>query len=607
MRMRNIVLAIIASMIAIPSLAAPLFAEQNGDQKKRYQFTVDGTKCTSREVVSGKVRDCAAVPDAGRAATTLEPLGIQHLALKDASGKTLFVYHTVTDSWFPAESIVPRGRFKPTAWIVVGLYFLFMVGMAWWFIRKKKTADDYFRGGGKIPWYVAGVSIFATMLSSITFLAVPTLAYLSDWRYFPLAICTILIIPLVTGCYLPFFRRLKVTSAYEYLERRFNLGTRLFGSAAFVVFMVSRVAVVTLLPALALNAATGISVDMCIVVCGAATIVYCSLGGLEAVVWSDFVQGIVLLGGALAMLLTLVARTDGGLSGVWSLAQASGKNVMWDFRWDLAEPCLWVILVQGIVMNLCSYTSDQCVIQRYMSVKDEPAARRSIWFNGALCICASFIFYGLGTVLWTHYKCHPEMLDVAMPKADSILPVFMATELPPWMAGLVIAAVFAATISTLSANLSSASTAIVADFIARFRPSIPPERQIRCGQVCTVVCGLLGVICALVLSRMQTHALFDNFQELISTLTAGLMALFFIGVFMPRVKGIAAVTGLAANYVVCFAFKYASIPFTSHLHPFLVGGIGFVVCVAVAWVLSFLLPEKGRDLSGLTLKTLVRD
>ena len=156
------------------------------------------------------------------------------------------------------------------------------------------------RGGGKIPWYVAGMSIFATMLSSITFLAIPAQAYLSDWRYFVMAFFIVGMAPVAIYYYLPFFCRLGITSAYEYLEKRFNLGVRLFGSAAFIAFMVCRVAVVTLLPAIALNAVTGISIDACILICGVLTMIYCSLGGLEAVIWSDFVQGIVLLGGAVS-------------------------------------------------------------------------------------------------------------------------------------------------------------------------------------------------------------------------------------------------------------------------------------------------------------------
>ena len=500
------------------------------------------------------------------------------------------------------------GKFGATAWAVVAVYALLMVAMACFFIFKKKDENDYFRGGNRIPWYVAGMSIFATMLSSITFIAIPTQAYLQDWRYFVMAFFIIGMAPVAIYYYLPFFCRLGITSAYEYLEKRFNLGVRLFGSAAFVVFMVCRVAVVTLLPAIALNAVTGVSIDACILICGVLTMVYCSLGGLEAVIWSDFVQGIVLMGGAISVLAILILKTgpDGAhLSTFWSVAEAHGKTKMWDFRFLLAEPVFWVVAVQGLISNLSSYTSDQCVIQRYIATPDEKATRRSLWFNGCMSVFAQVVFYGIGMALFAFYHTHPETMDITMPKGDSVLPIFMATEMPPWLAGLVIAAVFAATISTLSANLSSASTAVVTDFVKRFRPGIPGKAQIRCGQICTYVVGIIGILAALTLSRMESSALFDNFNKYIAMLTAGLTGLFFMGVFMPRIKGMAAVLGLAANYFVCFSCELLGCDvFGLKFHPFLLGGIGLVVCVAVAWVGSFILREKGHDLSGLTLKTL---
>ena len=233
------------------------------------------------------------------------------------------------------------GKFGATAWAVVGVYALLMVAMAVYFIRKKKDENDYFRGGNRIPWYVAGMSIFATMLSSITFIAIPTQAYLQDWRYFVMAFFIIGMAPVAIYYYLPFFCRLGITSAYEYLEKRFNLGVRLFGSAAFIVFMVCRVAVVTLLPAIALNAVTGISIDACILICGILTMIYCSLGGLEAVIWSDFVQGIVLMGGAVSVLVLLIMKTGGDgthFSTFWSVADEYGKNKMWDFRLLFTQP-----------------------------------------------------------------------------------------------------------------------------------------------------------------------------------------------------------------------------------------------------------------------------
>ena len=516
---------------------------------------------------------------------------------------------TRTDA-ISVASFRKTGKFGAMAWAVVGVYALLMVGMACFFIFKKKDENDYFRGGNRIPWYVAGMSIFATMLSSITFIAIPTQAYLQDWRYFVMAFFIIGMAPVAIYYYLPFFCRLGITSAYEYLEKRFNLGVRLFGSAAFVVFMVCRVAVVTLLPAIALNAVTGISIDACILICGILTMIYCSLGGLEAVIWSDFVQGIVLMGGAVSVLVLLILKTGAPgehFSTFWNVASTYNKNTMWDFRFILTQPVFWVVAVQGLISNLSSYTSDQCVIQRYIATPDENATKRSLWFNGCMSVFAQVVFYGIGMALFAFYHTHPEAMDVTMPKGDSVLPIFMATEMPPWLAGLVIAAVFAATISTLSANLSSASTAVVTDFVKRFKPDISGKAQIRCGQVCTYVVGIIGIMAALTLARMESSALFDNFNKYIAMLTAGLTGLFFMGVFMPRIKGIAAVLGLAANYFVCFSCEILHCDvFGLKFHPFLLGGIGLVVCVAVAYIASFVIREKGKDLAGLTLKTLKR-
>lgn len=583
-------------------------AEQNGDQKKKREIQIDAAGHVRGRVVGGKSWfDLAPLVGAGDlSGVRLVPSGDQHLILSGgALGNRQYAYGVVTDAWCAYDPKAVRGRFSPLAWGVVGLYALFMVGMAWHFIRKKKDANDYFRGGGRIPWYVAGMSIFATMLSSVTFIAIPAMTYISDWRYYPMQVCIFLVAPIAIYFYLPFFCRLNITSAYEYLERRFGLGVRLFGSGAFVVFMVCRVAVVTLLPALALNAVTGVSIDACILICGVLTMVYCSLGGLEAVIWSDFVQGLILMGGALTVLAVLIAKTgpDGAhVATFLSVATESGKTRMWDFRFLATEPVFWIVMVQGLTQNLAHYTSDQCIIQRYISTPDEKATRRSIWFNGVMSLFSSAVFFAIGTALFTHYRTNPAMMDVSMPKADSIFPTFMATELHPVLAGLVIAALFAATVSTLSANLSSASTAVVADFIRRFRPSISDRTQIRCGQVTTFVCGIVGVAAALVLARSDSRSLFDTFGVIVGVLCGGMAGIFALGVFVPRVKGFAATVGLAANYATCFAFRFLVDPLP--FHPFLLGGLGLAVGLVVAIVCSFVFRERGRDLSGLTLRTL---
>ena len=564
-----------------------LTAVQNADWKIRRTYVLEGRNLMSRPQAKPEapLEPCAAAPVADGAA--LEPSGDQHLLLKDASGRATHVYHTVTDTWCAAGAMTRNRRFSPLAWAVVAAYFALMAGMGWFFMRKKKDANDFFRGGQRIPWYVAGVSIFATMLSSVSFLACPVMSYLGDWRLLPNALGIVLVAPLVLAFYIPVFRRAGLTSAYEYLEKRFNLSVRLFASGAFVVFMICRVAVVTLLPAIALDAVTGMGVDLCIAICGAVTIVYCALGGLEAVIWSDFIQGIVLMGGVVTILVMLVAGTDGGAAGTLDLAARYGKDVLLDFRPEFGELVFWVALTLGLTQFLFSYTSDQCIVQRYISVKDTTAVKRSIWLNAGLSVGASALFLAIGTALWTHYRSHPEMLDPAMPKSDSILPVFIGTELPPVLAGLVIAAVFAATISTLSANLSSAATALTTDFVVRFRPSVSDRARVRFGQLFVILTGLLGTGVAFVFAHLDLRSLCDAFLEIITTLTAGLAGVFFLGIFVPRARGWSAAVALAVNYLVCFSLKFGGLGARLGLHPFLYGGCGLVACILVGWAIGF--------------------
>ena len=395
---------------------------------------------------------------------------------------------------------------------IIVAYLLVMVGVGVWFMRRNRSADDYFRGGGRLPWWVVSLSIYATLFSSITFLSIPALTYHSDCRYFFKTFGILLLVPVVVRFYLPFFRRLNLTSAYEYLEVRFNLGCRLFASAAFILFMIARTAVVAYLPAVAIAAVSGMDVNLAIMAVTAVTILYCTMGGVEAVVWSDFVQSVILIVSTVAIYAYLVCGTDGGLAGFLSQGLAAGKFRMVDLGWDWSQPVLWVVLVGGLVENLASYTSDQCVVQRYMTCRDEAAAAKSIRLNGVLSFVNCFVFFTLGVALWTFYQSHADRMP-ALAKNDQIFPWFIAHELPVGFSGLVLAAVAAATMSTLSANLNSAATAFTTDFYERLRTNVAASdgpRALLVGKVSTVVVGLLGGAFALVLANMDIGSVYDR-------------------------------------------------------------------------------------------------
>ena len=553
--------------------------------------------------------------------------------------RNVLAYHTVTDRWFELGEFpfAPRcgaavvrqsdgtvlvasgevapgvrtpecaaGRFAratafhPVNMAVIAVYFVAMLLQGLYFLRRNKSTDDYFRGGGRLPWWAVSLSIYATMFSSITFLSVPALSYGMDCRYYVIAIGILAVAPLVTRYYLPFFRRLNLTSAYEYLEVRFNLACRLFASGAFTLFMVARTAIITYLPAIAISAVVDVDVDTAIIVVTAVTILYCTVGGIEAVIWNDVVQSVVMIGGTALIMILLIAGTDGGLGGFVEIGRQAGKFRVLDFALDLKAPVFWVVLVGGIVANLASYTSDQCVVQRYITTRDERGAARSILFNGVLSFVNCGVFFLVGVGLFTYYSSNPAALDVTMPKNDSVFPIYIASELPLGVTGLILAAVAAATMSTLSSNLNSSATAVTTDFYARLFPGATERRKMRCGQAVTIVTGLLGGGFALVLANMDVYSMYDQFQRFLGVLTGGLACLFLMGIFMPRVNGKGAMVGLVANYAVCVGLDQCGFAWKPHLLLF--GTIGMTVCLIVAPAASLLFPDDRKNLKGLCWK-----
>lgn len=536
----------------------------------------------------------------------------------------VLAYHTITDSWttIPGDSALARagaaltpfdggwfysgGETMPGIrsaqvsrietkrersfgwlnWTVLAFYLIAMLGMGIYFMRRENGAEDFFKGGGRVPWWAAGISIYATMLSAITYMAIPAKAYATDWTYYPM----LWMIPIVgfpvIWYYLPYFRRSKAASAYAILEERFNAATRLMASALFCIFMVARMALVLYLPSLALTAVTGIDIYLCIVLMGLVTIIYCTMGGVEAVIWGDVVQGCILVGGAIFAALYLWSGTEGGFSGAWQLAVDNDKLRLFVWSWDYRRVTFWVaILGGGIANNLISYTSDQTVIQRYMTTKDEKSAGRSILVNGFMSVFISVAFYFIGTGLYTFYKTHPQSLDITMQQGDAIFPYFMMSQMPAGIAGLLIAAIFAATMSTISSNINSVSTAFSVDFVQRFRPSIKDATLLRVARWTCIVSGMMGLCIALLMATWDITSLLDYFNTILGLLTSGLGGLFVMAVFIPRIKGWSALTGfIAGEVVVLLMYLFTDANF------FLFGATGIVVSVIVAWLVSLMDP-----------------
>jgi SSS family transporter len=550
----------------------------------------------------------------------------------------VLAYHTITDTWtelgrMPAPRatvpavrwgdvvVVPSGEVRPgirspEVWtlrpsggkagfgwlnyVTLGLYLAAMVWLGVSFTSKTKTTDDFFRAAQRIPWWAAGLSIFSTMLSSITFMAIPAQGYGVGWNYF-LANSYLLITPLVAWVFVPFYRTLNVTSAYEYLERRFDAAARMVASGLFILFQAGRVAIVLYLPALALATVSSLDVTLCILLMGVLCIVYTVLGGIEAVIWTDVAQAVILVGGAVWALVTVIVRVDGGVAGIVSEAAAHGKffeSVTWNFDYTIAAG--WIIIIGSVFNNLFPYTASQDVVQRYVTTPDRKAATRAVWTNAIVSPIVQAIFFAIGTGLFVFYRQHPGRLDPTIP-TDAIFPLFIVRELPPGVAGIIVAGIFAAAQSTLSSSLNSVATAYVTDFHRRFRPGLPDASYLRLARWLTAVVGLAGTVAALVLAKSDVRSLWETFLSVIGLFGGTISGLFLLGIFVPRAHARGALVGAILSAALVFAVSALKLTTFWMFAP-----VGVVSCVAAGWLASLVLPGARTAPHGLTIYTLDR-
>ncbi len=549
-----------------------------------------------------------------------------------------WAYHTITDTWLLAgrqpraavtttalmwddQIVISSGEIRPRVrtpkiwqgrvqrarrtfgvfnFTVLGIYLLGMVGVGYYFSFRNKTTEDFFRGGQRIPGWAAGLSIFATMLSSITFIAIPAQVYQTDWTFFTVNMMAIAVAPFIIAFILPFFRRIDATSAYEYLEKRFNLAARFFAAVSYTLFQLGRMAIVMFLPALALAAITPFSVPQCILIMGVLSIIYCTLGGLEAVVWTDAVQALVLLGGAFIALTVIFLHTLGRFDEVGQMLDSYQKLHMinWDFgAGSYMTPALWVLILGGIGQSLVPYASDQGIVQRYLSTKDVRSARQSIWTNAIIVLPASLLFFGVGTALFVFYSFYPARLQPGL-QNDAVFPLFISRELPLGLSGLIVAGVFAAAQSTVSTSMNSISTVVVTDFVRRFS-LLPSERAyLILARVLTFAAGAGGTALALLFATADITSLWEQFMAVLGLFGGSMCGLFLLGIFTKRTGGLAALGGAFLS-----AFALYGVRNYTDVSVLLYASIGIAVCIFCGYVLSFLIPERAKDLTGLTIHT----
>jgi SSS family transporter len=537
-------------------------------------------------IYTNKLADAAAQPNNSVWAPVTTPAVVWNGSLVLPSGEVRPAVRTARV--LMATPVNPAGAFHLLDWIIVGIYFLLVIGISVVVSRKMESStSDFFLGGGKIPWWAAGLSIFGSKLSALTFIAIPAKAYATDWVYLLNNIMIVAVAPLIVYFYLPYFRKMQLTSVYEYLRIRFNQRVKLLGSLTFVLFQVSRLGIVIYLPALVLSAVTGINIFVCIIGITVITTAYSVSGGIEAVVWTEVMQVVVLLGGALMALIFMANSLPGGFGQLFTEAAESNKFRMAIMHGKITEPVLWVVLVGGFLTQLVTYSSDQVVVQRYLTTPTEKEARKSIYTNALLVIPASLIFFCVGTALWVFFKHNPAALN-PNGRIDDVFPWYISNQLPSGLAGLVIAGLFAATMSTISSSMNSIATVVTTDFYQYLKPASTDRQRFAFARRTTVVLGLLGFFIAVYMVYLSNASIWDQYLKIIGLFGGCLAGMFVAGIFFPRINSMGIFIGFIVS-AICLFFVQAANIISFFLYP----AVAVLACVLVGYVSSLIWKEKG--------------
>ena len=529
-----------------------------------------------------------------------------------------------------------ENHFTALDWSVLALYFATTVGIGLWFSRNSRGAEGFTVANRSLPGWVCGLSIFATFLSSISFLALPGRSFAGDWTPFAFSLSLPLATWVAVRWFLPFYRRSGEVSAYAHLEHRFGPWARCYASTFYLLTQLARTGMVLYLMALPLAVILGVPIGLLLVVIGAVVTGYAFVGGIVAVIWTDALQAVVLMAGAGVCLALMWFRLPGGVGEMFATATAQGKFSLGDFDpFQLGAATSWVVFLNGLFINLQNFGIDQSYVQRYIASSSDREARRGVWLGGMLYVPVSAVFFLIGTSLFVFYQAHPADLDevrgtaaaqqvlrdgVALEApdftsrvaeraaqlddarvADSVFPHFIGKQLPAGITGLLIAAVMAAGMSTVSTSLNSAATVLHSDFFLRFiRPGATSGRSLAALRLATLGFGVVGTGVAFLLLNISSAL--DAWWTLSSIFSGGILGLFLLGM-ASRAGNPAAICAVAAGLcaiawmVLCNRGLWpASLAtLTSPFHDFLVIVVGTLTILLGGFLLSLLPARKSNQ------------
>ncbi len=505
-----------------------------------------------------------------------------------------------------APPIMVEPTFRLLDIVVLLTYFAAIGGMGYYFSRRPKTTANYFLGGNHLPAWAIGLSMIATSISSVTFIALPAAAYALDWRQLVPNMANPIIAIFAIWLLIPFFRRTAQTSAFEYVEKRFGTTARLYTAFMFLVGQAIRLGSILFLIAIPINLITGIPTIWIMLITGGFVAIYTILGGIEAVVWTDVVQAFVLYFGGAVALYVMIQQIDGGLFGMVSAAHADKKFSLGPTHWDPNERTLWALLIVGITQWTFGYSADQNVIQRYLAAKNLREARKATILCAFLSLPTWAFFFLLGTALYVFYQQNPDPMIVGM-QTDAVFPRFILDHIPVGLSGLVIAGVLSAAMSSLSSSLNSFATVATIDF---FKPYIVKNKSDAfyawSARGLTLLAALLMFTIAFAFTYADKESFFDLSMKIMGLIGGVVVSFFVLGFFAPivhkRPLWQAFSVAILLNFYllgVQLGWIHNLLPF--QVHPYWVMSLVNAVMILLALILALLQPRKDQIAPGMTV------
>lgn len=451
--------------------------------------------------------------------------------------------------------------------LVIIIYLLAMVLVGVYFSRKNKNAAQFTTASGTIPGWALGLSMYATFLSSNTFLGVPGKAFGSNWNSFVFSLSMPFAAIIAAKFFVPFYRKSGEISAYTHLERRFGPWARTYAMVCFILTQLARMGSIFFGIALTLQALTGVDMKTIMIVTGICIIVYTVLGGMEAVIWTEVVQGIIKTIGAFIVLYIILREMKGGIAEIYRIGSAEDKFSLGSFSiTDFHSSTFWVVFLYGFFINLNNFGMDQNYVQRYHAARSPKEASRSIWLCVYWYLPMSLLFFIIGSALYAYFSQHPELLvhvkeQVALEKGvdinsltpadygDKILPYFMVLKVPKGLVGLIIAAILSAAMSSISSGMNSSATVFLKDIYQRYiNPNPGPKKEMTILYTVTALSGILSIVFGIAIIGVKS--VLDLWWEFAGIFSGGMLGLFLLGLIVKKAGNVEAVTGTVVGIIV---------------------------------------------------------